>query len=374
MPSLTSKIKRRVAKVPRKFEDWYRAGYIRNKILASKSRDKTEQFVAGGNRYIVFLVRGRDIVNGGTMSICSIATETQRLLGKNSIRVTLATAAFEPRMLRFTKFENDHDILAFDDMLPRFPRGAEVVVHIPELQVRRFVADQPSTYTSRPDIKWRFNILLQNIDQIPSKELVDAVKRLGPTTATVAHEAYATPATAERLGCPVHFLSWRLSPEGFERVGYAQKKKLIVISPDQDPAKAEIVQLMKRVLPDHDIVQVRNMTYQQYLDLIKFAKFGFTFGEGLDAYFIEPVFFGGVSMAIYNERFFTEEYRRLDGVFPRETVLSSVENFLKLAGDEAAYTEVANRQYDLLASKYNRDAYQKNIHTFYAKYFPDLYS
>ena len=350
----------------------YRNSYPRNTILAWRSREHTKRFfISAGNRFVVFLIPGWDLVNGGIMSIFSIASETRNLLGKNGVSVALCTSFCQPRILRYTKFENDQDILSLEDLLPRFPLGSEVLVHIPENLVQAFGSDQSSTYRSRPDIKWRFNIMLQNIDRIPEKEDVATLQRIGPTTATIAHKSYATAETAHRLGCPTHFLSWRLSPEDFARTRYVNKKRLIVISPDHDMDKAEIVRRMSEAFPDHNIVEVRKMTYREYRNLIKDAKFSFTFGEGLDAYFIEQSFCGGVAMAIFNKRFFTVEYRNLPGVFDREKVLSSVVDFMKAADSEANYEAIAERQYNVLAKNFDREDYQENIRTFYSHFFPE---
>ena len=370
---MPSKIQRRFAKVQRAFKIWYQNSYPRNKILAIRSRKPTERFFASaGERFVVFLVPSWDFVNGGTMSIFSIASETRKLLAMNGVSVAICTAFSHPRVLRYTKFDNDFDVLAFDDLLQRFPCRSEVLVHIPEFTVERFGSDRRSIYLSRPDIQWRFNILLQNINSIPRKEAVEILRQIGPTTATIAHKAYATAETAQRLGCPTHFLSWRLSPEDFGRTGYISKKKLIVISPDREIRdKNEIVRRMSETLPDHDIVEVRNMTYREYRDLIKCAKFTFTFGEGLDAYFIETIFYGGVSMAVFDERFFTPEYRDLDGVFDSAQVLSKIADFLRVANNKANYEAIAGRQYDLLSREFKGEEYKSNIRAFYSNYFPE---
>ena len=80
---------------------------------------------------------------------------------------------------------------------------------------------------------------------------------------------------------------------------FRSKKTLIAISPDTRPEKAEIVRRIAGALPDHKIIEIRKMTYQQYKEVIRDAKFMFTFGEGLDGYFVELIFSGAVAMAIF---------------------------------------------------------------------------
>src|SRR5262249_20160578 len=162
------------------------------------------------------------------ISICSMASETQKLLTEAGASVSVCTAYGEPRMVRFTNFRNDVGILAFEDLLSRFPSGAEVLVPVPDLFVRKFVSDCRFVYRSCPELTWRFNILLQNIDLAPPKDAVEVLQRIGSTTATINHKASME--IAQQLGCPIHYLSWGLCQEDFERVGYSGKRKLIVIS------------------------------------------------------------------------------------------------------------------------------------------------
>src|SRR5262249_12002458 len=156
------------------------------------------------------------------------------------------------------------------------------------MYVQKFVSDCPSIYLSRPDLKWRFNILLQ-MDQIPKREAVDIVKQIGPTTVTLAYESLTADAE-QRLSCPTHFISCVISTQDFERRGYNDKKPLIIISPDLHPLKSEIVRRMAETMPDHEIIEIWNMTYEEYKRTIRNAKFAFTFGEGLDGYFAETIF------------------------------------------------------------------------------------
>ena len=310
------------------------------------------------------------MVNGGVMSICSIASETEKLLAGNGVSVAVCTAYSEPRMLRYTKFDNDVDILAFADLLSRFPAGSDVLVHVPEMDVQKFVSECPSIYLSRSDVNWRFNILIQ-IDRMPQREAVEILKQIGPTTATLAYKSLAAEAE-RRFGCPTHFLSWYICPEDFERRDYFDKKPLIVISADEHPLRSEIVRRMVEALPDHEIIEIWNMTYEEYKSTIKHAKFAFTFGEGLDGYFAETIFCGGVGMAWFDDRYFTPEFHNLDGVFrDSKHALTSVAEFLKTTNNEVRYRAVADAQYKLVARTFDRKEYLNNIRTFYEKYFLD---
>ena len=49
--------------------------------------------------------------------------------------------------------------------------------------------------------------------------------------------------------------------------------------------------------------------------VISEAKWALTLGEGLDGYFIEPIFSGAIGFSVYNSRFFTEDFESLETVY-----------------------------------------------------------
>ena len=162
--------------------------------------------------------------------------------------------------------------------------------------------------------------------------------------------------------CPSHFLSWFICPDDFERLDYATKEKLIIISPDVHPAKAEIVRRISECLPDHKIVEIRNMTYERYKSIIRHAKFAFTFGEGLDGYFAETIFCGGVGLAMFEDRYFTAEYRGFDGVFrDSDHAIAGVAEFLRR--QTALHGTGLWRQPNIIcvARTFDRKEYERNV-------------
>src|ERR1019366_9350022 len=63
------------------------------------------------------------------------------------------------------------------------------------------------------------------------------------------------------------------------------------------------------------------MRFQDYLVLEKEAKWALTFGEGLDGYFGGVFIRGGIGFAVYNEDFFTPDYKELRTVYPSYEVM-----------------------------------------------------
>ncbi|MEI9995393.1 MAG: hypothetical protein WDM91_12420 [Rhizomicrobium sp.] len=354
----------------RKFAVEWRHGNIHTR----RSAGALAQAAAGdrAGRHVVFLIAGANIVNGGLMSIASIARESARLLSPRGVRVSVCTALGQQPLRRLDKFDNTAALLPFGALLECLAAGSRVLVHVPECAVEQMILDHAALF-ARPGVSWSFNILLQNIDFIPSREVVARLQGLGPVTATVAHAAYADAGTAARLGCPVHLLSTWVSPEEFRRSGYADKERLVVVSPDPSPLRRSVLAAIAQALPDHRIVEIRDMTYRQYKATIARAKFAFTFGEGLDGYFVETVFSGGIGMAVYNSRFFTPDYETLPGLFADlQDDVSAIAAFLRAADRPERYGEVADRQFAMLAKKYVRAEYLSNLESYYATYQASL--
>jgi hypothetical protein len=346
--------------------------WIKGNIHSRRSAyELARQIIAAqDSRYVVFLVPGLDEVNGGLMSIFSIAKESARHFEGQSVQVSICTALRNPPLRRYTKFDNDAKLFPFRCLIDSIRSDASVMVHAPEVAVQSMLLNKWSFY-QRDNIDWRFNILLQNIDLIPSYACVARLKELGKVTATIAHAAYANEQTAARLGCPVHFLSTWICPEAFRRTDFEEKDRLIVVSPDAHPLKRELIQRFAQKFPDHKVIEIRKMTYRQYRETTQRAKFSFSFGEGLDGYFGELIFSGGIGMTIYNDRFFTPDYEGLDGVFRNpERDLNCITDFMASANNPQSYREIAGRQFAMLSKKYVRAEYLENIRSFYAKFFP----
>lgn len=320
-------------------------------------------------RFIVFLVIGYNAINGGWMSIFSIAKESRRFSDIHGAEIAMCTALGHPPLRRFTKFDNTGELFPFALFLRDVPENSEVLVHVPECYIEKYILRHHKAFR-RASVRWRFNILLQNIDCAPSRDVVSELKKLGAVTATAAHAAYATDETAAQLDCPVRFLSTWVCPEEFIRTGFADKDDLIVVSPDQHPLKRRVLSEILSVFPTHDIVEIKNMTYREYRAVIQRAKFSLTFGEGLDGYFVEPIFCGGIGMAMFNDRFFSTDYGDLPGVISApESNPGCISAFMAGVNNARTYTEIAERQFARLPKQYVRDEYLANLRSFYKAHF-----
>lgn len=246
---------------------------------------------------VIFFVPGFDVVNGGIISLVSMCKSTQKLIKNPKTGVFSCTIPGEPPLLEFTQFKNEQTVVDFSSLLKQLKPGTKVLCHVPEIYLTRFLLfGKRRLVQKKSDLKFCFNILLQNIDFEPPSNVIKQLQALGPTTCTTAHLRYATKKTEERLGVPLHHLSAWANIGGYIRKAYKDKRNLIIISPDEHKDRAKVLAVLKSHLPEYELQVISNLTYEQYLNVIADAKFSITFGEGLDGYFSEIVYSGGLDV------------------------------------------------------------------------------
>jgi hypothetical protein len=351
-------------------------GYISSVSSASKDIKKTQRnllqknFVKNTKRLIIFLTPGIDMVNGGILSVASLFEETKRLKYVHGSEVILCTYPSDPSLLIYTKFQNNNILFNFSETLRFFNCVENLIIHVPEHFIYRF-----SWFISKNDkvvlskIKnVQINIMIQNIDYLPSTKRILKLGKLGKLTSTTAHSKYSTLEVRNRLGFPLHKLSVYVSPEQYHLRKYPEKDNLLIVSPDRHPKKAEMLKSIEKELPLLKIKIIQNMTYEQYKETISRAKWALTFGEGLDAYFVEPVFSGGISFGVYNPSFFTADFKDLPTVYDSyDTLTKKICVDIVSLDSEPAYTLYNRRQFDLCHKYYDYGEYVRNLVAFYKK-------
>jgi hypothetical protein len=318
-------------------------------------------------RLIVFLTPGYEFRAGGVMAIASFYRESIALRHLHRAKVTLCTVPGDPPLLKYSWFENRNYILDLESVLSGCSRLDYLLIHIPEYTVDRvsdWLTSASRTLLSNiPEI--HLNILLMNIDLIQGKN-VAGLKRFGKVTCTTAHEAYTNLATREALDVPLHRLSCCNGPEFYSLSGYQAKGPLLIVSNDSHPLKEQVLRQVAQGCPDLTIKVIENLLYEDYMRLVRRAKWSLTFGEGLDAYFSEPVWSGGVSFAIFNDRFFTPAFAELETVYPSwEVLMDRITGDIRRLDEPVAYNRCWRQAHDLLSDLYSPDRFRRNLRLFH---------
>jgi hypothetical protein len=341
-----------------------------------KTQDKNilQQYNSECTHLIVFIIPGSDWatgkerISGGTISIVSICEQTADLQEVHGVQTIMCTMNEDHLLLKHQKFANNTNVYRFEQLAAYFSGVTNIIIHLPEFHVESFPC-----LLSKTDLSWlkrmkqiHINIMNQNIRLMPEPDKITGLRQLAQKiTITTAHQKYCSPYFREYYGVPVHKLSVWISPEQYRFVNWADKENLLVVSPDVHPMKATILERLQTI-KGLTVQIIQNLTYEQYKLLVSRAKWALTFGEGLDGYFIEPVFSGAVAFAVYNEEFFTPEFKDLPAVYVSyETLYESIVADIEKLDELVRFSGVQKKQYDLCAFYYNMDQYKKNIATFY---------
>lgn len=328
----------------------------------------------GARKLIVFfldsvdLVTGKEKVSGGLLSIHSIFEETLKLEPVHGAATLLCSVKDAYLFFGFSTFQSPHRVFRYRQLETYFREAQEVIAHVPEYMVEYFVSQlekgKLNYLTSR---KLHVNILNQNIQLMPPVETIRRLQAFATkTTQTTAHERYAVRQNRDLYGIPLHHFSTFIAPERYTFRQYAEKRNRIAFSPDNPEKNAVVIEVIRRELPDFEVVVIGGMTYEQFKEFIAATKFTFTFGEGLDGYYCETVLTGGISFAVYNEDFFTADFGRLDTVHASfETLVRNCVGQIRTMNDEIRFTEYNRKQFDLLTDHYKFSRYQDNIRKFY---------
>ncbi|MDM5284689.1 hypothetical protein [Peribacillus frigoritolerans] len=319
---------------------------------------------------IIFIVPSADLVGGGILSIYSLYEESRKLTHIHGSKVLMCTLPKDAILLKNTRFENDVPIYPFDLIPKYFSKLRKCIFHIPEIFVgifKFFMADYYSYLSALPDLQ--INILNQNIELMPDVHVINELKKFTVNiTCTTAHERYTTRELREAIGIPLHKFSTFISPEQYKSLDYIHKENLMVVSPDDHPLKSNIIDLIKRNFPAINIVIIQDLTYEDYKELISRAKWALTFGEGLDGYFIETVFSGGISFSAYNDKFFTSEFKNLKTVYLNyDQLVNEICNDLKNLDNEHNFKQYQKEQLFIIKKYYDYKEYVKNVERFYKK-------
>lgn len=278
---------------------------------------QVEEALRAGRRAMVFLVPGADVVNGGLMSICHIAARSQAMREVHGCEVLLVTLPGKATISAFSGFENDRKIFRFEQLETVLDGLEELYIQIPEVYIPAFLEyleQHPGVFQGIPDR--RLNILNQNIEQMPDVAVTDRLAGyFTGVTQTCAHERYCTAGQRARYKMPLHLLPADI-PSRFYQIPYGEKENLIAYSNDENPHKERVLEELKKGLPEYRFLMIENMAYDEYLRTISRAKWTLTFGEGWDAYYIQPYFSRSIGFAVFNEAFCPERMRASPTAFP----------------------------------------------------------
>ena len=349
--------------------------FLNKKIIPIQNKEIEILYKKDIRNLIVFMVpgaqweHGKENISGGLISICSLYEETEKLKYIHNAEVIMVTHKEDGLIWKFESFENNIKLFRIDQLSKHFNHLDNLLFHLPELFISRFI----DTFGSK-NINWlktipnvHFNIMNQNIRLMPTVDVVNELKIMAnKITITTAHLRYCNLEKRDYYGVPIHKFSVWISPEQYVFKNKFEKENLMVVSPDHHPLKNEILNRIKEI-KGLEVRIIEKLTYEEYKKLIARAKWSLTFGEGLDGYFIEPVFSGAISFAVFNELFFTPDFGSLQTIYDSmEELKVKILRDIELLDNIEVFQTYQKAQFDLCAHYYSKKEYEKNLVDFYS--------
>ena len=323
------------------------------------------------SQYCALISAGAKVC-GGVMSIFSLC-ETSRKFVSDSLCIISTYPKSKYTYANNDKFLNNENIYRFSQIIDNCKSLEELIIHIPEYYSEYFYRD-----LKHKDKKFlksiknlHLNIMNQNIELMPEpKKLRNLYKLTNNITQTIAHDRYATQEVCNKWQIPTHLFSVNIDLERYKTYSFEEKEKIIVLSPDNNNYKNEVIEKLKKDFSDWKLITVQNMTFPQYMDLISKAFFVITFGEGMDGYLNQPLYKNSVGIAVYNENFFPDEsWKKLKNIYSSyEDLIENISSDLKeLHQDKELYTKTIESHICKLNSIYVANNYGENLERYYKK-------
>jgi len=352
------------------------------RLLAKKQKSDYIQknYISKDKLILFFVPNDFNFISGGILSICSIFNSIKKFKNLHNSDVFASFLPhFKEKFAKYHRFKNDLVIFNFNEIITLYPELETLEIHIPEI----FIKDLAETIGTESSFnEWlknskniKINILNQNDFYMPEQNFIEKLKQITSNiTMTVAHEKYATLDKKNQYNIPLHLFSPWVSPTPYHFCKYEEKENTIVLSPDAIEKKIyptsitreDVVMLLRKELPNYRLVTIKDMKYDTYKSLIGKAKFAITFGEGLDGYFIEPLFSGSISFAVKNPIFFNHQFEDVSTVFPSyEELMKGIVDAIKKLDNKKEYEDLNNDLIQRAKSIYSLERLESNIENYY---------
>ena len=349
---------------------WQNRGRFLTAWCEQNKFDKSELHA---DKIVVFVLYRKMMVNGGFISIFNIASTSREVLGDAG--VVLCTGPGNPDIYaRNTLFPNHEKVWRWSQVRNNSRCTVKkLTLHLPECFIGDFLNNlsrlDKRFLKSVPDL--RINILNQNIWLMPERDdfigLYDYTENV---TQTTAHSKYNSQEMCDHYRIPTMRIGGGISYDAFLKLPFEKKEPIIAYSPDMHPMRESILEVLKAAFPMYKFVEIRDMTFLEYMDLITQVMIVITFGEGMDGYFVQPVMVKTVSFAVFNDDFFPsdQDWLALPTVFGSYDDM--LENIVPRVEQVIGSSEVYNSYIDKTRSfiervRMTKEEFQDNVRRFY---------
>ncbi|MEJ0075843.1 MAG: hypothetical protein WDO17_10405 [Alphaproteobacteria bacterium] len=347
---------------------------LRNDYLWSRAPHRMQDItfprrIQNAAALFVIIVPEHNTMSGGIYSFFSIAKAVYDLRHKHSYEVVLMTRPnkYDLTYLRQNNFRNYEDVFRFEQ-ITRCGAAKEIYLNIPEYAAPDFIASM--TAEQREYLRSRdrvyVNILNQNVELMPDRERLEDLRGFAvELTQSVAHHAYFSQAHADRYHLRTLLLPAYTDLSGYKKIGRREKEKLIIYSPDEIwPHREPVLNNLREYLPDYKMMEIRDITFDEFMSLATRCMFSITFGEGFDGYLSQPIHQGGMGFAVYREEYFpSRSIRDLPNIFSsgQDMIENIVARIRAFESDDALYRNTNKAMMNIYENLYSKDDYVRKI-------------
>ncbi len=337
--------------------------------IAARHQDTTfplELEVA--RKVLAIVVPEHNEMSGGIYSMFSIAKHIRQSKRHHGYEVMLVTNPNKDGLTycRQRNFSSAEPVWRFEQL--RYCVGAEeIYLHLPEYAALGFIerCSAEMLYFLVNKEKLYINILNQNIMLMPDAAAFCPLRRLADEVGqSVAHHAYFGQEYADKYNLPTLLLPAYTDLSAYPASPADAKEPLIIYSLDYSKYKQDCIRLLREKLPEYKLVEIRNITFDHFMDLATRCRFSISFGEGFDGYVAQPIYQGGIGMTVYNDEFFpSPSFKKFPNFFATsDAMMKNIVPLIRSLEQNKKEYENLNRQIiDKYDELYSYDDYVKRI-------------
>ncbi|PYE91224.1 hypothetical protein C8J35_1601 [Rhizobium sp. PP-F2F-G38] len=321
----------------------------------------------------VFVVPEHNAMSGGIYSMFSIASQARRTRLQHGFEVLVMTRPNSQGVtyLRNAAFQNSETVLRFEQ-LRLFSEVEELQLHIPEYATVAFVRslspEMMHYLLSRDHV--HVNILNQNTRLMPEPSKFRDLRHFANSIGqSVSHHAFFGQQFADHYALPSLLLPAYTDLSHYPPRCFEEKENLIIYSDDEAPYRRAVLEQLK-MLDGYRLVKIKDITFDTYMDLATRCRFSVSFGEGFDGYVAQPIYQGGIGLALYTNEFFPDpSYKSFENFFEteEEMIANIVPTILRLEKDRKRYVALNSSLRAKWDELYNIEDYHKRIAKLIAK-------
>ena len=348
------------------FYQIWKKSYLKQQICIQDSYELSS--ISSSKNIVAFVLPSIEIISGGILSIFSLYKYTKRLLPDFS--TLLITENGKDIYAKISWFENDEKIYRWEQFINNIQNTENLILHISEYMADKFYAGLSSQDIGiLQNIKnLRINILNQNPQLLPEISKLQKLFLLSShITQTLAFKEKDLQNRANRYFMPLSFISSYVDLSKWRSIPFNKKEKLILLSSDKNKYRKEIVRILKKQLPEFNIITIKQMSFETYMNFVCKATAVISFGEGYDGYFLQPCYVGTLSFAVYNETFFpNSSFLDLEHVYPSYKAMSRdlVQDIIKLTNNSEEYYGTINKL-KILDKDHSEEVVVRSLERFY---------